>query len=98
MILINAIINCEFEYQCNLNWDALDKTNNEFIRHCSQCKKDVKLCVDDKTIDIASIEGKCIAYPIYTKELVKRIKAYESGYGDYPFENIEIPLGLPKRK
>lgn len=98
IMLINAIINCEFEYECNLDWDALGKTSNEFVRHCSACKKDVELCIDQHSIDVGCAEGKYIAYPIYSDELIKRIEAYEAGEGGYPFQNIYMQLGMPKRK
>jgi hypothetical protein len=96
-VLVNPIISCEFEYQCNLDWKCLEKTGNEFIRHCTTCKRDVELCIDQKKIDMAWNEGRCIAYPMYTSDLIEKIKAYELGDGDYPFKDITMPMGLPKR-
>jgi hypothetical protein len=96
-ILINPIINCEFEYQCNLDWDRLEKTCNEYIRYCNTCKKNVELCIENQKIDMAWTEGRCVAHPMYTVELIKKIKAYESGDGDFPFQDISMPMGLPKR-
>lgn len=97
-ILINGIVNCEFEYECDIDWDQLELTANQSVRHCTACKKDVELCINQKAIDKAYEEGKCIAHPIYTQELISRIKAYEAGNGEYPFTEIKMPLGLPKRK
>ncbi len=97
-ILINGIVNCDFDYQCDINWDQLELTSHQMVRHCTTCNKDVELCIDHEAIDRACEEGKCIAYPIFTQELINRIKAYEAGNGEYPFKEIKMPLGLPKRK
>ncbi len=97
-IMINSILNCDFEYQCNLDWDRLEETGNDFLRHCNTCNRDVELCIDQQAIDAALDEGRCIAYPIYTPEMVEKIKAYELGSGDFPFQDIRMPMGLPKRK
>lgn len=96
-ILINGIVNCVFEYECNIDWDQLELTANQSVRHCLTCKKDVELCVDQEALDLAYEKGRCIAYPIYTPELIDRIRAYEAGEGEYPFKEIKMPLGLPKR-
>jgi hypothetical protein len=50
-ILVNPIINCEFEYECDLDWDLLNKTNDPMVNYCDQCKKEVKLCLSNEEID-----------------------------------------------
>lgn len=90
-----VIENCEFTFKCPTNWSSLEKTNEEIVRFCNGCKKSVKLCLDQNEIDAAASAGSCIAHPIYTPELMAKIEAYESGIGDWPFENVEMSLGLP---
>jgi hypothetical protein len=94
---LNAILNCEFEYKCPLNWDELDSTNSSNIKFCKTCDKAVKLCVEQSEIDFASETGLCIAYPLYTPEMEKKIKDYDAGICENPFSEIEKPMGLPKR-
>lgn len=95
-ILINPIINCEFEYECDLDWDLLNKTNDPLVKFCDQCKREVKLCLTNEEIDNAWETGTCIAHPMYTEEMIAKIKAYEAGMGEWPFHEVKMPMGLPK--
>lgn len=38
------VINCEFEYECPLDWFNLDTTDDPNVRHCGECKKSVTFC------------------------------------------------------
>ena len=38
------VINCEFKYECPLDWFKLATTDDPSIRHCSACNKDVTFC------------------------------------------------------
>ena len=40
------VINCEFEYECPLDWFKLAITDDASIRHCGACNKDVYFCRD----------------------------------------------------
>lgn len=40
------VINCEFEYECPLDWYKLATTDDAGIRHCGTCDKDVTFCRD----------------------------------------------------
>ena len=40
------VINCEFEYECPLDWFKLATTDDASIRHCSACNKEVYFCRD----------------------------------------------------
>lgn len=91
------IIHCEFEYSCPLNWGDLESTEDEMVRYCQQCEKNVTLCMDDAQIDAAWEQGKCIAHPFYSAQMIEKIQAYEKGEGPYPFSQISMPMGLPKR-
>jgi hypothetical protein len=34
---------------------------------------------------------------MYDEEMIAKIKAYEAGTGDWPFKEIKMPMGMPKR-
>ena len=93
-----TIIHCEFIYDCPLDWDLLNKTGDPMINFCEQCKKEVKLCLSEEEIDRAWESGACIAHPMYTEEMIAKIKAYEAGIGGWPFQDVKMPMGLPKRR
>lgn len=93
-----AIEYCEFSYKCPTDWFKLQKTEEEKVRYCHECNKQVKLCLEQAEIDAAAEIGLCIAHPVYTPEFMLKVEAYENGTGEYPFDKVEMPLGLPSRK
>ena len=40
------VINCEFEYECPLDWFKLATTDDASVRRCGTCKKEVYFCRD----------------------------------------------------
>ena len=40
------VINCDFAYECPLDWFKLATTDDASIRHCDTCNKDVYFCQD----------------------------------------------------
>ncbi|WP_087744040.1 MULTISPECIES: hypothetical protein [unclassified Acidovorax] len=40
------VINCEFEYECPLDWFKLATTYDASVRNCGACNKDVYFCRD----------------------------------------------------
>lgn len=58
-----TIRNCsvKVKYNCPKNWEDLEPTENESVKHCSSCDKDVYYCRSDtETLEHAKI-GNCIA-------------------------------------
>ena len=53
--------NCEL-VSCSQTWRILDKTDNENIRHCQECNKDVYKAKNMKEVEKITSEGDCIAY------------------------------------
>jgi hypothetical protein len=53
--------NCEFAFKCDADWDALDETDDQFIRFCNQCQKQVHYCVNDKQLLNAIKANLCVA-------------------------------------
>jgi hypothetical protein len=56
-----VIRNCKFIYECPELWDALDKTNQDTVRHCRVCDKDVLLCEDGDALLDALCFDRCVA-------------------------------------
>ena len=56
-----VIRNCKFIYECPLKWDALDESDNEDVRHCHVCDKDVFLFKDGKALMDALFFDRCVA-------------------------------------
>jgi hypothetical protein len=56
-----SIRNCKFAYLCSAKWEDLQKTDDEEIRFCNACQKEVFFCDSDKTL-IAFIKlNRCVA-------------------------------------
>lgn len=58
------VINCEFEYQCPLDWFKLATTDDPKVRHCGECKKAVTFC--ENVSDVLALQqanpGACVAF------------------------------------
>lgn len=55
------IKNC-FEFVCPLKWDNLEKTDNNDIRFCGSCEKQVFKASDLDSFNRLANENKCVAY------------------------------------
>ena len=55
------IKNC-FEFVCPLKWDSLEKTDNNNIRFCGSCDKQVFKASDLESFSKFANENKCVAY------------------------------------
>jgi hypothetical protein len=61
-----TIRNCrdEFKFICPNSWDTLERTEQDSVRFCTECKEKVFLCrTDEETIKRAQ-SGQCIAREI----------------------------------
>jgi hypothetical protein len=60
--------NCEFAYQCEAKWEKLGETDDQAIRFCDQCQKEVHRCVTDDELLRAIRSNLCVAieppYPL----------------------------------
>ena len=97
---IYMVENCEFDYECPLDWHRLAITSDANIRHCATCAKDVRLCQSNDELDQAVNRGECVAVSIYTEEFKRQVTAWEQGLGPDPWEHHEVkmPLGLVRKK
>ena len=55
------IKNC-FEFVCPENWNNFEKTDDENVRFCGSCEKQVFKATDKKTLEELSKGKKCVAY------------------------------------
>ena len=55
------IKNC-FEFVCPLKWDNLEKTDNNDIRFCGSCEKQVFKASDLDSFSKLANDNKCVAY------------------------------------
>jgi hypothetical protein len=58
-----TIRNCHFRYRCHMEWSDLTRTQEDGIRHCSVCDKNVYLCKTEAELFVAIIENRCVAIP-----------------------------------
>ena len=55
------IKNC-FEFICPENWNNFEKTDDENVRFCGSCEKQVFKATDKETLEELSKGKKCVAY------------------------------------
>ena len=55
------IKNC-FEFICPENWNNFERTDDETIRFCGSCEKQVFKATDKETLEELSKGNKCVAY------------------------------------
>lgn len=58
----DKIINCEFEFKCPLQWESLQKSEDDKIRFCNSCEKNVYFAYSQNELDKLASEGKCVAF------------------------------------
>ncbi len=55
------IFNCDFVFKCPQQWDKMAETENEGIRFCGECQKNVYFADSPEVLNQLSREGKCVA-------------------------------------
>jgi hypothetical protein len=65
-----TIRNCErtFRKVCPRSWDDLESTDDNSVRHCSHCERNVFYCTTDAETINHAIAGHCIAREIPTTD------------------------------
>ena len=54
--------NCVLSYKCPNDWDALSETDDENIRFCNECEKEVFFCHDDEDLAKGIRLNRCVAF------------------------------------
>ncbi len=62
--IFKETINCDFTYKCPLDWYSFKKTDDENIRFCDQCKKNVRRVRSQEEFDKYAEEGVCMIVPV----------------------------------
>ena len=62
--LAALIRNCpiEFRFQCPMTWNELTPTNDNLVRRCNSCGRDVHLCTAKTDANRIGRRGDCIAF------------------------------------
>lgn len=90
-------LHCEFEYKCPKNWFELEHTDDETVKYCRECEKQVYYCCDQEDIDFWATRGQCVAYISNpSSDTLKRLED-EAEIAWSKSEPI-IVLGLPSRR
>ena len=56
-----AKIECQFSYKCPQVWQLLDPTDQETIRYCGECQREVFLCTTEEDLRVHSRLNHCVA-------------------------------------
>lgn len=62
-------ISCEFVFQCPRTWDRFTPTEQENIRHCSECDRDVHLVLTEEEFRRHAEGGHCVAVRVLQPEI-----------------------------
>ena len=74
------IRNCVFGFKCEVNWDEMALTNDDKVRHCDTCQKNVYL-VDDRDELFEAIKlNRCVAIINDEVTLIHRSSGHIVGY------------------
>jgi len=59
------VIACEqvaWKFQCPQRWEDLSATDNECVRYCAQCRRDVYLARNPAELNDLARQGVCVAW------------------------------------
>ena len=59
-----AKITCEFRFKCPKVWHLLQPTQQEGIRHCPECDREVHLAPTEEEFRWHAAQGHCVAVPV----------------------------------
>lgn len=93
------IVNCDFVFKCPQAWDKMAETENEGIRFCGECQKNVYFADSPEVLNQLSREGKCVAVvekaPVYDlRDEPAELKGFSSKEPDY---YSKMTAGMPAR-
>ena len=56
-----TIRNCIFGFKCSAIWEDLQETEDEAIKFCNSCQREVHYCSDDFELGTAVRLNRCVA-------------------------------------
>ena len=57
-----TIRNCVFAFKCTVKWSEITPTDDDKIRFCQDCQKEVHLCEDDDELVKSVRLNRCVAF------------------------------------
>ena len=57
-----SIRNCKFAFKCDKKWEDLIETNEDEIRFCDSCEREVHFCADDEELAYSVRLNRCVAF------------------------------------
>jgi len=66
-----AKISSEFSFKCPKQWDRLQPTSLEDVRHCPECDRDVHLALTEEDFRRHADGGRCVAVRVVTTNAPK---------------------------
>lgn len=79
---INTLSQELFAYPCNKRWDSLQNTDNQDVKYCNECRKNVYLVSDEKELKRRQELKQCIHF---------RPKISFEGVVGQPLTGLRIP-------
>jgi hypothetical protein len=56
-----AIRNCMWGFKCQETWESLSDTDDDDVRFCAKCQKEVFHCTDDDSLVDSIARNRCVA-------------------------------------
>ena len=68
--MTTPIANCkvEFAFKCPKLWSKMKETEDQDVRHCDVCDRNVHLCNTMEDVHFHASKGDCIAVPSQRRE------------------------------
>ena len=93
--VVHQVENCDFLFKCPQQWDKMDETENEDVRFCGECRKEVHFVKGVKSLKELREAGKCVALwqPVERKEADEQLLNSANINNDLP-PHYEILAGV----
>jgi hypothetical protein len=62
-------ISCEFAFKCPLRWSQFTPTEQENVRHCSECNRNVHLALSQEELNHLAVDDQCVAVRLQASDL-----------------------------
>jgi hypothetical protein len=73
------IQNCDFSFQCPIDWDELENTEDPNRRFCQTCQKQVRYINSNAELDAARSRGYCVAIKLIEPQQPPQRQAIQMG-------------------
>lgn len=67
----DAKIACAFSFKCPKQWDRLQPTARDGVRHCPACDRDVHLALTEEDFRLHAEGGHCVAVRVIRPSTLK---------------------------